>query len=660
MDVFMQITNPNHFPLYFEAPNHEELKEKAASLSPEERKTLEGNVYTLARQEGVPIAEWDSEWGKYHLFDSENRLTRAFLHCLKVTVQRQAQCPQEIVDLIVECSPLVNDIHWNQGKCTELAVRAECLSHLNDLKKQLSAKYPDLNLLSENSTPRTRGWKAQETFLLTLPVFLSRKEEHRFDYFCSVIQELINGKYDTQSAELILDKFLERESRRPSAPHLESHIRLLDLKKIAESQINGTGLNRANESLYKDIFIVPHGEDKQAKFKPLHPCEATKEVYAYNCDRMLGIGMTAPTMLLKTKNLAANVETLRKLFHSATLCGNRTVIIDEHTTGCIPGKDTTGAKWLREKAFSLFNSCSIPQGVRNSIYEQMFHLCGNSQEVDQLGELLFFGKPGFETTDKHRECAIHNYMQLQTFKDHLSKFSSTGSIQLWLNDCGRAYDYIVKDENGGAKLKTAPKTLAHFTALLGMLKASMDCSSGNNLIQFDNSKGEIINFWDMDDERSMCTRNEFWQIRLWQMGLPQCAQPFDRAFLLLFADPTLLEKLKQIQSFAHIPDAAYLAQIERLSKMIALFKVELDKDSVELTPRDLFFHLFGGREDFNLIKKRFNEDQSFGPEGIRISPIELFEFHLPEMGRGAWYTGDGHEQWVVGQNMRTLYAPELP
>src|SRR5581483_4375935 len=528
---------------------------------------------------------------------------------------------------------------------------------LINLKHQLVQKYPNLRLLCEDASPRIRGWKAQETFLLTLPVFLSPREKKHLEYFVSVAQELIQSPHDPESAELILDKLLERETLRPSAQHLESHMRLLNIKKIAESQINGSGLNRADESFFKDLFIVPHGGDKQAKFKPLHPFEAAKEVHAYHCDRMLGMGLTAPTMLLKTPNLAVRLETIRQLFHSAALCSNRTIIVDEN---CIRGKDIIGAQWLREKAFSLFKSSDIPNEVRDHIFGEMFHLCGASRQIDQLGEFLFFGKPGFEVEDKYRECAMQRYTQSQIFKEHQSKFSKIGSIQLWQNDCGRAFDYIVYDKNGGAKLKTAPKTLVHSYALLGIIKGSMDCSSGNSLVQFDCTKNAIGNFWDMDDELSMPMSNDFWHIRLWQLGLPQCAQPFDRAFLLLFTDPRLLDKLKQLQHSANIPDTTYKAQVERLSRIIDTFRNEVSKPKIELTPRDLFFLLFGGRKEFEEIKKIFNNDKTYGAEGIRISPIELFEFHLPEIGRNSWYSGDENEKRTVGENMRALYHPDLP
>lgn len=653
--------NSNNLPLYFKIPKQEELRKKVDLLSLTDRGALEGIIFNLAKKDGVQIESWDKRWGKHHIFDNDDRLINALLLQVKAHIQSQSHCPEKIADLVMQHCPCIDEVILNKNALDDLVLRAQCLTLLDDLRNQLSRKYPDLNLFCTDSTPRIRGWKAQEVFLLTLPVCMLQNETERFNYFVSIVQELIKGKYDIKSAGMILDKLLEKESQRPSSPHLSSHIRLLGIKKTAKKQIYGPGLNRANESLYKDIFIVPNANDKQAKFKPLHPCEATKEVHAFKCDQVLGIGMTAPTMMLKTGNLAAKVETIRKLLLAAAASASRTVIVETDAEGNVTrGKDISGADWQRQKAFSLFNEKDIPQEVRNSIFAEMFHLCGNSRNINRLGESLFFGAPGFETTDKHKECAIQNYMRSDAFKEHQSKFSHQGSIQLWLNECARAYDFIVRDQHGGTKLKTAPKTLAHFSALLGILKGSMDCSSGNNLIEFDSSKGEVVNIWDMDDERSMPTHSDFWHLRLWQMGLPQCAQPFDRAFLLLFSDPTLLGKLKKLHSSPNIPNAAYDAQIQRLTKIMDLFSSELKKNEITLTPRELFFTLFGGKELFNSTKMKFNADKSFSSDGIRISPIELFEFHLPEMGRTAWYTGNEDQKRIVGENMKNLYAPELP
>jgi hypothetical protein len=640
-------------PSYFQRPLQEALPAEVQSLTVAERKALEGIVYKLAVADGVKIEKWDLEWGKNHLLDHPVRLTAALLelkrNSLKDQLQALTDCSSRVADIVVEHCPLIDRLNIEKAVIDDLAPRAQILGYMEKQKTQLNAKYPELKLCTEGSNDqRSKGWRARETYFLAFPDLIANEELQRFDYFASVVQELIDGDYDCRTATLILDRLLARESPRSTSSDFHDHVRLLELRKIAMKQIADGTISRGEESFCKDIFVVPSPYDKQGKFKPLHHHAAIKEVYAYECDRALGIGMTAPTISLRPGNFAKRIETIRRLFESAVLLKSQKLEFE--------------AQQEKNRAFALLNAYDFPADVRNAIFGEMYGICGGNRQIDQLGEKLFFNKDGHTTTDRQKETAIKNYMDSEKFKEHLNKFGLQGSMQIWLSHCSkRAYEYIVKDTEGGAKLKTAPKALVHLYALLGMLKGSMDCASGNTLVEFDESSNRVANFWDMDDERSMPDYNEFWHIRLWQMGLPQCAEAFDKAFLLLFSDPALLARLKTLQSSPQICTAAYRAQCERLEKMLNLFQAELKKSTITLTPRELFFTLFpGSREDYERIKKGFNEDTRYFSEGVRISPIELFEFQLPEMGRNAWYTGDETEQRNIGANMRALYSPELP
>lgn len=643
----MIANNSYTFPLYVRIPAHTELAAHMNQCNSEERGALEGAVYSLAKTEGEYIAEWDTQWGKHHLLDKDDRLIAALLERRKTFLKHETGCSDRIADLVVRYCPFEEQIAMSNGELSDLVQRAKNLSRLEELKIQLIGKYRGLNLGNPDyDTLQVRGWKAQETLFLTRPACMELRDQLRFTYFTSVVEELIHGNYDSETASMILDRLLERESLRPTSSNLQSHMRLMEIKNIALRQIHENCLSRGDESICKDIFLVPSNYHKQGKFKPLSPGEAIKEVYGYHCDRMLGIGMTAPTMMLNPEKLVMRLAAIRNLFKSAVALRGL--------------KDHVKADLQTKRAFALLSASDFPGEVRNSIFSEMYNLYGNNQSIDSFGEKLLFNTDGHHTSDLEKIRAIENYMRSELFAWHQGQFDKQGSVQIWQNYCRRGFEYLVQDPHGGGKLKTAPKTLAHFYALLGIIKGSMDCSSGNTLVEFDDAQGKVANFLDMDDERSMPATHDFWHIRLWQMGLPQCAQPFDRAFLLLFSDPALTEKLKKQQSSPLLSERLYQVQTERLEKIIKLFNEELQKPEITLTPRELFFSIFGGREHFNWVKKGFNDDKTYGEEGVRISPIELFEFHLPEMGRGAWYTGDGEEMRKVGANMRALYYPELP
>jgi hypothetical protein len=655
-DIF---AHPNfHLPHFSDWLDRSYFKIKVAMLTIEERDELYTQMKSLATSEGFIIEGWDRDWGQHHLFDHPPRLIQALniLESKKISHQLNSfyhdleqDYDDQIADKLLETCPLLLPIR--QGMISEsqiasltdeLKARATMIRRLQEAYHQLEKKYPE-QLFNDS---RKKAWKGQEMFFLTFPTFFQSQECQRFGYLISIVDELIKGKYDPTTAGIILDRILTRDSFHPLSSDLAAHFKLKELNKIAKDQINHRKLCKAGESLFKDIFIIPSPTDKQGKLKPLLPGAVMMEVHASKCDRVFGFGMTAPTMRLGLTNFSERLHEIRQMMLDAANFKLR--------------KDFFRADQLKQCAIKMLKDPEFPSEVRGGIFYEMYLLRGNQRKIDNLGEKLFYDQNEHQTTEREKALAIQNYLDSDSFISHRRDFSFQGSLQLWIDRCGRTFDLLVKDPDGGRKLKTAPKALAHLYALLGMFKGSMDCSSGNTLVEFDPRLNRVVNFWDMDDEKSMPLTHDFWNLRMWQLGLPQCEQPFDRAVLLLFSDPTLLNKLSLVQSSAQISPEAYKFQNKRVKKIITLFNEELLKKRITLTPRDLFFALFGGREDFVTIKKKFNDDKKYGPEGIRISPIELFEFHLPEIGRGAWYTSDDVESTRVGNNMKKLYFPNLP
>jgi|GEM_PF-4792425 len=79
-------------------------------------------------------------------------------------------------------------------------------------------------------------------------------------------------------------------------------------------------------------------------------------------------------------------------------------------------------------------------------------------------------------------------------------------------------------------------------------------------------------------------------------------------------------------------------------RMISVFKSELSQETVVLTPRDLHFALFGGRElHDSLIEQGKN-------------PWEVFEFGLAGMGNNR-FPQWGADYWsAVSLNFSTLFS----
>lgn len=636
------------FPLFFHVPSIDFLKGHMNNFDLNTLQDIESKVRRSGLQEGVQIADWDKDWGKHHLYDSGARLVNALIEKKKEVLFEYLKSSRT-TNLIASHCYLFFDNLFSQKIDPELLTRGGIVNLLEQLKNQWNTKYPRLRLcVDDEFDARSRAWKAKEISFLVYPIPMNPQMFAEFsNSFLSICEQLIQ-EGNEKAAEIVLDCLLRRESFHPNAEDLNCHSRLRSMNKmVLEKVFLSNGLHTASESLWKNVTVIPSQEDRQAKFKPLAECEGAREAYAYQCDRVLGFGMTAPTQFISTSGLGTFLSKIKSAFVLAhSEMGNwHTELAAKH----------------RQRAFDLLNHPFFPADARNAIFGEMYRLYGKGQKIEILGEKLFYNYGGFSTTDREKATAIDHYLVSSVYNDHLRSSKLKGSLQLWKNDCSRVYEVIVKNPRGGELLKSAPKVLAHLYALLGIIKGSKDCSSGNTFAIVDSNTNSIVNFWDFDDERSMSASNQFWDLRMWQLGLPQCAEPFNRSTLLLFTDQNLLlKKLTRQQTSSQIPTEAYREQNSRLKSIIQLFQQELEKSQITLTPRELFFTLFRGREDFNRIKKAFNDNKSCGQEGIRISPIELFEFHLPETGRGHWYTSDENEKTLIGRNMRALYSPDLP
>jgi hypothetical protein len=87
--------------------------------------------------------------------------------------------------------------------------------------------------------------------------------------------------------------------------------------------------------------------------------------------------------------------------------------------------------------------------------------------------------------------------------------------------------------------------------------------------------------------------------RMCILGLPQNAQPFDRASLMILSHPGLSIMLSKyhaeaVKKHPLVAPEAWKAQRNRLEVMLAFAKSELSKAAVTGTPRDLYFSIFGG------------------------------------------------------------------
>lgn len=97
-------------------------------------------------------------------------------------------------------------------------------------------------------------------------------------------------------------------------------------------------------------------------------------------------------------------------------------------------------------------------------------------------------------------------------------------------------------------------------------------------------------------------------LRIFILGLPQNKETVDRALLLILTHPNFLSQIKaygnKAKNYYNISREAIDAQIERVQGIQQRCVEELQGSTIQLTPRELFFHLFGGKHLYEIGKQK--------------------------------------------------------
>jgi hypothetical protein len=139
---------------------------------------------------------------------------------------------------------------------------------------------------------------------------------------------------------------------------------------------------------------------------------------------------------------------------------------------------------------------------------------------------------------------------------------------------------------------------------------------------------------EFDDEKTMPPDNWWKRFRIWQLGPPQAGVPFDLTTLVVFSRFKLL---KDIQAYNRgdrrelLSSQVYQAQERRVAAMIELFQKEIGKSVRTLTPRDLFFEVIGGRENFQ-----------YWTQTQGLNPWEVFEYRTGMQQEGGYFCDKSH------------------
>lgn len=124
--------------------------------------------------------------------------------------------------------------------------------------------------------------------------------------------------------------------------------------------------------------------------------------------------------------------------------------------------------------------------------------------------------------------------------------------------------------------------------------------------------------------------------RMWVLGLPQNEKPMDRALLMAITNPGFIPLLERYHreaavNYPRMNTASWTAQLERVRIMQETCRHELNRDRITLTPRDLYFSIFGGEHLWKLAQaKRYPATVAFN--NLISDPYQhlLKDFGCPE------------------------------
>lgn len=250
---------------------------------------------------------------------------------------------------------------------------------------------------------------------------------------------------------------------------------------------------------------------------------------------------------------------------------------------------------------------------------------------------------------------------------HVTLEEGEGTVQSFIDDAWDGPTFY-EQPLGGELLIGLSRDVVHLAAISGMLKGRGAGHQGNYLFSIEQDRwgrDKVKKLFEIDLEEILIPAHRISHLphlnlcRLWILGLPQAAIPFDRDLLQTLASTALMEQLlNHHQSIKErgfrIEKEALDAQKERLTAIQKLCAAP------DLTPRTLYFALFGGEEMWEAARKKgypalvaFNNIISDPYKHIVNSFIDTDFPSCP------FFEGDEDEWPLTLQNLKTIEESEI-
>ncbi|MBA2368678.1 MAG: hypothetical protein H0V82_06605 [Candidatus Protochlamydia sp.] len=205
-----------------------------------------------------------------------------------------------------------------------------------------------------------------------------------------------------------------------------------------------------------------------------------------------------------------------------------------------------------------------------------------------------------------------------------------GIIQEYISNSKAGVDLY--NPKGADLLKNIPKHHVHRLALSGFFKGISAGHMCNYILQIQNNGDKFVRaIYEIDLEEILLPYNRLTEAqdlflgeklvsqpeqsiqslilcRMWILGLPQSEEAFDRSALMIMSHLSLLPLLKAYQKkasyYSRMDHESWEAQAKRVRLMQKICRDELKKKTISLTPRELYFSLFGGKHLWEIAQEK--------------------------------------------------------
>lgn len=551
--------------------------------------------------------------------------------------------------------------------------------------------------------------KLMQIILFPAPLFGSFPESKllsSLNSYLTIVDELADADGITEAdAKYLLKVANSQYALHPTQTVAKNEEDLMALLKHAKSALRScqllpeSGMVRQKEEQYQSIYLLKKEGETLGKFKPLPPDSVKKEIIGEALNALLGtdfapaatgVWLSIRKELLSIRSLLASDRHEEAMKHFNLLDDRlrheiyyqifelKTPIDPPDSYGELAWHGHPDLPVTKEERIEAidryinpkrpleiirgcFESGDIAQAMqrfqllnfdlKHFVYYQLFLIKNPVTPPGEYGEWAWKGHPEYPASDEERKEAINRCLASDSVEQFLissdpSRFHFQGTLQTWAEGCVEGTDLIYNNPLAGQMLRNMPVSWVQLYNILGIIKGSGDCHSGNTLFQF-NKNGQIANLIDCDDEFIMPNENHMDQIQIWTLGFPQASKPLLRPIVRMLASPEFVDKWIKFIRFQN-PDImdpkiqAFECRIQRLSHRC---REELEKSSISLTCQDLYFEVYGGRSKFEQLKR----DERDRPEFI------LFQYFMKD-GMIQYLDEEKMSGEIFRHNVQDLYS----